>query len=175
MVYRHTDAVVPSFADEILYRFVIYEESGGTRIGVDTGLTRLKISAEGRSMLARWRCGVSCGIVPKVLICCIVIAPRERDSCGPERRVFDRLPGWQVEDKATEIGCITEPPSHSVGGTHVRLLLTRLMSVPRGLAQHDAYRQVFIRLGCHLSEILIILPLVDDHCEVPLRCTVEAD
>ena len=134
MVYNHTDAVVPSFADEILYRLMIYEEPGGTRVGVDTGLTRLKVSAEGRGMLARWRCGVSCRVVPKVLTCCIVIAPRERDSCGPERSVFDGLPSWQVENKATEIGCITELPSHSVGGTYIRLLLTRLMRVPRGLA-----------------------------------------
>ena len=134
MVYRHTDAVVPSFADEILYRFMIYEESGRTRVGVDTGLTRLKVSAEGRGMLAWWRCGVSCRVIPKVLTCCIVIAPRERDSCGPERRVFDRLPGWQVENKATEVGCITELSSHSVGGTYIRLLLTRFMRVLRGLA-----------------------------------------
>lgn len=139
MVYRHTDAVIPGFSDEILYRFVIYEESGGTRVGVDTGLTRLKASAEERSTLAQWRC-VSRRVIPKVLTCRIAratFAPGERDSCGPERSVFNRLPSWQVENKATEIGCTAETTSHSVGGTYIRLLLTRLMSVSRELAQHE--------------------------------------
>jgi hypothetical protein len=104
-VNQHTNAIIPSFADEILYRFMIYEETGGTRIGVGIGLTHLKVSARAS------------------------LAPRERDSCGPECGVFDRFSSWQIENKATETGCITEATSHSVGGAYIRLLLTRLMSV----------------------------------------------
>jgi hypothetical protein len=115
---------------------MIFEESGGTGVGVDTSLTRLKVSAEGRSTLARWKCGISCRIALTCRIARTNFAPGERDSCGPERSVFDRLPSWQIDNKATEIGCTTESTSHSVGGTYIRLLLTRLMSVSRVLAQH---------------------------------------
>jgi hypothetical protein len=123
---------------------VIHEETGGTRIGVGTGLTCLKVSAR------------------------TTFAPRERDSCGPECGIFNRLPSWQIENKATETGCITKTTSHSIGGAYIRPLLTRLMSVSRVLGGTDAYRQVIIRLGCHFSEVLIILPLVYNHCEMPL-------
>lgn len=140
----HTNAIIPSFADEILYRFVIYEETGGTGVRVGSGLTRPKVSARA------------------------TFAPSERDSCGPECGIFDRLPSWQIEDKATETGCVTESTSHSVGSTYIRPLLTRLMSVSRALGSTDTYRQVIIRLGCHFPEVLIILPLVYDHCEMPL-------
>lgn len=47
ILYWHTDAIISSFSDEILYRFMIYEETGGTGVGVDTSLTRLKVSVEG--------------------------------------------------------------------------------------------------------------------------------
>ncbi len=86
---------------------MIYEETGGTRVEVGTGLTRLKVSARAS------------------------FAPRERDSCGPECGIFDRLSRWQIENKATETGCIAIATSHSVGGAYIRLLLTRLMSVSR--------------------------------------------
>ena len=123
---------------------MIYEETGRTGVGVGISLTRLKVSARAS------------------------VAPRERDPCGPECGVFDRLSRWQIENKATETGRITESTSHSVGGAYIRLLLTRLMSVSRVLHSMDTYRQVFVRFRRHLSEVLIILPLVDNHCEMPL-------
>lgn len=46
----HTDTVISGLSDEILYWFMIYQESGA---GADSGLARLEASAEGRSTLAQ--------------------------------------------------------------------------------------------------------------------------
>ena len=117
MIYKHTNAVVPSFADKILYRFVIYEQPRGTGVGVKPSLTCPEISMKWRCMFARWGCRISLRIVPKVLtrrVARAAFARRKGHSCRPERGILHRLTSWQVDDEVTEIGWAAEATSHSI-------------------------------------------------------------